>query len=66
MRDLGIALELSLVSYTVAGLALSVNYYESFYLLITFIALLRRLAQESAPEPTTLRSAIGWAPGRIA
>ena len=65
MRDLTIALELSLVSYTVAGLALSVNYYESFYLLITFIALLRRLAQESAPEPAVLRTAIGWAPGRV-
>jgi probable O-glycosylation ligase (exosortase A-associated) len=51
-RDLAIALELSLTGYVVAGLALSVSYYESFYILITIIAVLRRLTEESVLVPT--------------
>ena len=64
MRDLSISLELSLVGYTVAGLALSVNYFESFYILITIIAVLRRLANETVSNRTLMQSArISWLPG---
>jgi probable O-glycosylation ligase (exosortase A-associated) len=50
MSDLASGFELSLVGYTVAGFALSVAYFEPFYILISMIAALRRLSTEVATE----------------
>lgn len=50
MDDLASGFELSLVAYVVAGLALSVAYFEPFFILITMIAALRRLASEAIIE----------------
>jgi probable O-glycosylation ligase (exosortase A-associated) len=50
MDELASGFELSLVGYAVAGLALSVAYFEPFFILISMIAALRRLAAEAAVE----------------
>ena len=49
--DLATAMELALVSYVVAGLALSVCYYECFYVLISLIAALRLQVEKHALAP---------------
>ena len=44
MYDLSGAFELTLLAYVVCGIALSVAYYESFFILISLIASLRQSA----------------------
>jgi len=62
MYDLSGAFELTLLAYVVCGIALSVAYYESFFILISLIASLRRLALAPASQQEMVAENISTGP----